>query len=151
MEEGEIIEAEVQEVHPGYIKIEYEGKSATLQITELTWKPGLVDSSRHANVGQKLRVKVIKILGDAFSVSMREASLGGNPWDNPPKIGEEYFAPVVFITDYGYFFELTYFCHALMKSENVNQKMQLGDRVKVRVSKVNLERRQVEVVPVSLA
>jgi ribosomal protein S1 len=82
---------------------------------------------------------------------MREASLGGNPWDNPPKIGEEFFAPVVFVTDYGYFFELTYFCHALMKSDNVNQKLQLGDRVKVRVSKVNIESRQVEVVPVSLA
>jgi hypothetical protein len=51
MEEGEIIEVEVQEVHLGYIKIEHEGKSATLQITELMWKPELVDSSRFANVG----------------------------------------------------------------------------------------------------
>ena len=35
MEEGEIIEVEVQEVHPGYIKIEYEGKAQRNKLLSL--------------------------------------------------------------------------------------------------------------------
>ena len=148
MEINQIIEVVVTKVEPGYVKIDFEGRSATLQITELTWKPGKLDSSDYVSVGQKIRVKVIAIAGQEFSVSLREASLGGSPWSEPPRVGEEYFAPVVNVTDYGYFFEITYFCHALMMKENAPNNFQLGDRVRVKVSSADLERKRIELLPV---
>jgi ribosomal protein S1 len=147
MEVNQIIEVVVTKVEPGYVKVDYVGRSATLQITELTWKPGKLDSTDYVGVGQRIRVKVIAVAGQEFSVSLREASLGGNPWSSPPKVGEEYFAPVVNLTDYGYFFEITYFCHALMMAEYASDNFQLGDRVKVKVASVNAERKRVELLP----
>lgn len=148
MEVNQIIEVVVTKVEPGYVKIDFEGRSATLQITELTWKPGKLDSADYVSVGQKIRVKVMSVAGNEFSVSLREASLGGNPWSEPPMVGEEFFAPVVNVTDYGYFFEITYFCHALMMRENAPDSFQLGDRVNVKVSSADPERRRVELLPV---
>ncbi len=146
MEVNQIIEVAVTKVEPGYVKVKYEGRSATLQITELTWKPGKLDSADYVCVGQKIRVKVNAVAGNDFSVSLREASLGGNPWSSPPKQGEVFFAPVVKVTDYGYFFEITYFCHALLMKENAPITYQLGDRVKVKVSTADSERKRVELV-----
>ena len=144
---NDIIQVVVTKVEPGYVKVDYNGHEETLQITELTWRYGRVNPEDYVRVGQSIRVKVIAVLGDRFSVSMREAALGGNPWENPPKKGEVYFSPVVFVADYGYFFELAYYCQALMKIENVKGDYQIGDRVKVVVSKVDLERNRVEVLP----
>jgi ribosomal protein S1 len=149
MEVNQLIEVTVTKVEPGYVKIDYEGQPATLQVTELTWRPGKLDSSDYVSVGQKIRVKVNAVAGNEFSVSLREALLGGNPWDMPPKEGEVFFAPIVNVTDYGYFFEITYFCRALLLKENAPKQYQLGDRVKVKVSVVELNRRKVEVVPVN--
>jgi len=148
MELNQVINVVVVKVHPSYVKIEFEGRQATLQVTELTWRAGKIDSSDYVSVGQKIRVKVIAILGNEFSVSLREASLGGNPWNQPLKIGEEYFAPMVRVTEYGYFFEITYFCHALMIKENAPDNLQLGDRIKVKISSSNPERKRIELLPV---
>lgn len=147
MKVNDLIEVKVTKVEPGYIKVEYEGRDATLQITELTWKPGRVTSSDYVTEGQVIRVKVTAVAGEKFGVSLREAALGGNPWLDPPKVGEEFFAPVVRVAEYGYFFELTYYCHALMKAEYMTRKLQMNDRVKVKVSQVEVERKRVEVVP----
>lgn len=146
MKVNQIIEVTVTKVEPGYIKIDYEGRSATLQITELTWKPGKLDSSDYVKVGQNIRVKVTAVAGNEFSVSLREACLGGNPWNDPPNVGEQFYAPVVAVTEYGYFFEITYFCHALLLLENALKNYQLGDRVNVKVSSVELDRKKVELV-----
>lgn len=146
MEVNQIIEATVTKVEPGYVKIEYEGRPATLQITELTWKPGKLDSADYVKVGQNVRVKIIAMAGNEYSVSLRQACLGGNPWNNPPEVEDIFFAPVVFVAEYGYFFEITYFCHALLLRENTPDTYQLGDRVNVKVSSVDLSNNKVEVV-----
>ncbi len=146
MEVNQIIEVTVTKVEPGYVKIDYKGRPATLQITELTWKPGKLNSSDYVKGGQRIRVKVIAIAGNEFSVSLKQACLGGNPWDNPPKVGDQFFAPVVFVADYGYFFEITYFCHALLLRENTLDTYQLGDRVNVKVASVDPSKGKVELV-----
>ena len=146
MEVNQIIYVTVTKVEPGYIKIDYQGLSATLQITELTWKPGKIDSSAFVRVGQRIRVKVIAVAGNEFSVSMREACLGGNPWNNPPKVDDQFFAPVANITEYGYFLEISYFCHALLLRGSTSIEYQLGDRVNVRISSVDVGSKKVEVV-----
>ena len=79
MKINELIEVTVTKVHPSYVKVVYEGKEATLQIPEITWKAGKVESSDYLTEGQNIRVKVIAIRDDAYSVSLKEASLGGNP------------------------------------------------------------------------
>jgi len=146
MEVNQIIEVTVTEVEPGYVKIDYEGRQATLQVTELTWKPGKLYTSDYVKVGQRIRVKVLEIKGNEFSVSLKQACLGGNPWDYPPNVGDHFFAPVVFVADYGYLFEITYFCHALLLRENTVVTYQIGDRVSVKVSSVDLSKKRVEVV-----
>ncbi|TQV74104.1 S1 RNA-binding domain-containing protein [Aliikangiella marina] len=145
---GEIIKVTVTKVHPSYVKVEYEGREATLQIAEITWRAGKMYSSDYVKEGQQIRVKVVAVEGDAFSVSLKEASYGGNPWKSPPRVDEEFFASVVRIAEYGYFFELNYYCHALMLLEDAPETLQMGDRVKVKVKSCSSERQRVEVVPV---
>ena len=146
MKENDIIEVKVTKVHPSYVKVEYLNKETTLQITELTWKAGKFESSDYVQEGDSIRVKVIKVEGERFSVSMRQACFGGNPWDQAPTTGEEYFAPVVSITEFGIFFELTYYCHALMHNKHLSRQYQKGDRVLVRVVSADPERQRVEVI-----
>ena len=146
MKVNDIINVTVTKVHPSYVKVNYEGNEATLQITELTWRAGKLDSSDFVKEGQVVRVKVIAVEGQTFSVSLREASLGGSPWNEPPIKNSEYFSPIVRIAEYGYYVELAYYCHALLLIDNTPNKYQIGDRVKVKVCSVNTERKQVEVV-----
>lgn len=146
MEVDQIIEVLVTAVNPGFVKVDYEGRPATLQATELTWKPRALDSSEYVKVGQRIRVKVTAISGNSYSISLRQALLGGNPWDKPPRVGDHFFAPVVGITDYGYFVEITYFCHALLLSENTPDQYQIGDRIETIVSSVDLSRHRVQLV-----
>lgn len=44
MEVDQIIEVLVTAVNPGFVKVDYEGRPATLQATELTWKPRALDT-----------------------------------------------------------------------------------------------------------
>ena len=146
MKINDVITVLVTKVHPSYVRVEYQGKEAILQITELTWKAGKIISADYVKEGDDIRVKVIDVEGDKFSVSMRQASLGGNPWLSAPQVNDEFFAPVVAITDFGVFLELSYYCHGLLRSDNLNQNFQLGDRIKVRVVFSNPDRQRVEVI-----
>ncbi|MBB6523019.1 S1 RNA-binding domain-containing protein [Pseudoteredinibacter isoporae] len=144
MRVNDIIEVVVIQVEEGFVKVDYHGKLAILQITELTWRAGKIAPEDYVNVGDVVRVKIIKVDGDLFSVSLKEAQAGGNPWRGL-SVGDQYLSPVVLKADYGYFFEITYFCHALLKIENASRDYQLGDRIRLEVSDINYERKRVYV------
>jgi len=146
MKINDVIKVLVTKVHHSYVKVQYQGKESTLQITELTWKTGKLDVSQYVKEGEEIRVKVIKLDGERFSVSMKQALLGGDPWLNAPHVGDEFFAPIVSITDYGVLLELSYFCRALLLRENISQEYQLGDRITVKVVSSNPERQRIEVI-----
>lgn len=144
---GDLIYVKATKVTPSYIKVSYSGKESTLLITELTWKAGKIDPEDYVKEGQTIRVRVTAIKGEKYSVSMREALLGGNPWAKPPKQNETYFSPIVYVTEYGYYFELAYFCRGLMLRENAPENLQIGDRLVVRVMSVDLDRKIIMVIP----
>ncbi|WP_044616191.1 hypothetical protein [Gynuella sunshinyii] len=97
-------------------------------------------------VGDFIKVKVTKIIGDRFSVSLREAQPGGNPWLDPPKVGQVYRSKVGVVTEYGAFFDITSYCRALLHIDNMNKQYMVGDIDNVRVKYVDVEKRRVELV-----
>jgi len=146
MKQGDIIEVQVKEIHPGYIKIDYQGRDATLQIVDLTWKPGPVNPDDFVSVGDCIKVKVTKVVDDRFSVSLKEALPGGNPWLNPPRVGQVYRSKVSVVTEYGAFFDITSYCRALLHIDNMNKQYKVGDIDNVKVKYVDVERQRVELI-----
>lgn len=143
MKEDEIIEVNVKEVHPGYILVEHKGLPATLQVTELTWKPGIVNPNDYVSAGESISVKVLKVTGDRYSISLREAAPEGNPWRNPPKIGEVFHSKTSVVADYGYFFDITDYCRALLLKTDTNRSYEVGDSETVVVASIDLESHKV--------
>ena len=144
MKEGDIIEVSVTEVNPGYILIEYNEKPATLQVIDLTWKPGRVNPKDFVSVGDHVKVKVTKVIGEKYSVSLREALPNGNPWNKPPKIGERFQGKVSVVTDYGYFFDITEYCRALLHKDDATKTYKIGEPEILIVKSIEIKLRKVE-------
>ena len=88
MKIGDIIEAEVVEIHEGFAQLSIENYTANLMQTEITWKAGTVDISEHLKKQQRISVLVTGLRGNALSVSLKQVE--SNPWEEPPKIGQQY-------------------------------------------------------------
>lgn len=144
MKEGDIIKVRVNEVQPGYAKVDYNGQCATLQLVDVIWAPGPVNMHKFVAVGDLIEVKVTKIIGNLFSISLREVLEGGNPWLNPPKIGQTFHSSVSLITEYGVFFDITPYCRALLHIDNTKRRYKIGDIEHIKVKSVNVDLQKVE-------
>ena len=143
MKVGQLIDVTVTEVHSGYASVDFQGKAATLQLTEITWKTGSLCLFDYVQIGKKIRVKVIAILGEAFSVSLKQACPDGNPWDKSPQVGDQFIASISLVIDYAYWLEITYFCRALLPLEHTSETYEAGDKLHVEVTSVDRAREHV--------
>ncbi len=141
MEINDLIKVKVTRVEPGFVLVDYHGREATLQQTELTWKAGVVFPKDFVKEGEEITVRVIAKDGERFSPSLKRVK--ENPWDSPPEIGKEYKSPVTMVTDYGYFINIEYYCNALLTSQQSKRNHSLGELVKVKVTEVNANQQKV--------
>lgn len=134
--------------------IDLGGVDGLLHITDMSWKR-IKHPSEILNIGDEIKVKVLKIDRDNVRVSLGLKQLGGDPWHD---IGQRYpvnakiTGRVTNITDYGCFVEIEEGIEGLVhvsemdwtnKNVNPNKIVHLGQEVEVMVLDVDAERRRI--------
>ena len=107
-------------------------------------------------VGKKYRLKIIAIDTEKMQISTSIKALSPDPFDNMAEfvVGKDYFGIVKKILDYGIFVELksglSALCHQSEISylkKNINPKTfaKVNDKIKIRITDIDLEKRRIAV------
>ncbi len=130
------------------------GMDGLLHITDLSWGR-IGHPSEVVQVGQEIRVKVLKHDREKGRVSLSLKQLTPDPWQDVPAnyhAGDRALGRVVSLTDYGAFVELEQGVEGLIHISEMTWSKRLrhpskilkqGDRVEVRVLEVNLPQRRI--------
>lgn len=152
--EGDEIKGVVKNLTDYGAFIDLGGVDGLLHITDMSWKR-IKHPSEILNIGDEIKVKVLKIDRDNVRVSLGLKQLGGDPWrdisDRYP-INSRITGRVTNITDYGCFVEIEEGIEGLVhvsemdwtnKNVNPNKVVHLGQEVEVMVLDVDAERRRI--------
>lgn len=134
--------------------IDLGGVDGLLHITDMSWKR-IKHPSEILNIGDEIKVKVLKIDRDNVRVSLGLKQLGGDPWRDISQrypVSSKISGRVTNITDYGCFVEIEEGIEGLVhvsemdwtnKNVNPNKVIHLGQEVEVIVLDVDAERRRI--------
>lgn len=134
--------------------IDLGGVDGLLHITDMSWKR-IKHPSEILNIGDEIKVKVLKIDRDNVRVSLGLKQLGGDPWlDISARypVSSKISGRVTNITDYGCFVEIEEGIEGLVhvsemdwtnKNVNPNKVIHLGQEVEVMVLDMDAERRRI--------
>ncbi len=106
--EGDIIEGIVKNITDYGVFVDLGGMDGLIYITDVSWKR-ISHPSEVLNLGEKIKVKVIKYDKEKNRVSLGYKQLFPDPWENVTerhKAGDIVDGVVINITDYGAFVEL---------------------------------------------
>lgn len=106
LKEGDVVEGVVSGILSYGLFVTFDGLEGLVHVSEIDW--GHVnDPSKFANVGQKVKVKVIGLDSDKISLSIKR--LKENPWDvlaRKCNLGDVIEAPISRISQFGAFMDL---------------------------------------------
>lgn len=152
--EGDEVKGVVKNLTDYGAFIDLGGVDGLLHITDMSWKrikhPGEI-----LNIGDEIKVKVLKIDRDNVRVSLGLKQLGGDPWLDISQrypVNSKISGRVTNITDYGCFVEIEEGIEGLVhvsemdwtnKNVNPNKVIHLGQEVEVMVLDVDAERRRI--------
>ena len=152
--EGAVLTGKVKNIADYGVFVDLGGMDGLLHVTDLSW--GRVNHpSDVVQVGQEVRVKVLKHDRERGRVSLGMKQLTPDPWDAVPAIyhaGDRIAGTVVSVTDYGAFVELESGVEGLIhisemswgkRLRHPSKILNLGDRVDVRILEVNAEKRRI--------
>lgn len=134
--------------------IDLGGVDGLLHITDMSWKR-IKHPSEILNIGDEIKVRVLKIDRDNVRVSLGLKQLGGDPWQDISQrypVNSKISGRVTNITDYGCFVEIEEGIEGLVhvsemdwtnKNVNPNKVIHLGQEVEVMVLDVDAERRRI--------
>lgn len=134
--------------------IDLGGVDGLLHITDMSWKR-IKHPSEILNIGDEIKVKVLKIDRENVRVSLGLKQLGGDPWHDISQrypINSKISGRVTNITDYGCFVEIEDGIEGLVhvsemdwtnKNVNPNKVIHLGQEVDVMVLDVDADRRRI--------
>lgn len=134
--------------------IDLGGIDGLLHITDMAWRR-VRHPSECVEIGQEVKVKVLKFDKEKNRVSLGMKQLGEDPWQNIARrypAGTRVFGKVNNLTDYGCFIEIEEGVEGLVHvsemdwtNKNVNpfKVVQLGDEVEVMVLEIDEERRRI--------
>jgi len=108
MEEGQVIEGIVKNLTDYGAFVDLGGVDGLLHVTDIAWKR-VVHPSEVLNVGQTVKVQVIRFNSDTQRISLGMKQLEADPWDDAISkypLGMRLSGRVSNITDYGAFVEL---------------------------------------------
>ncbi|MDO4449489.1 MAG: 30S ribosomal protein S1 [Moraxella sp.] len=130
------------------------GIDGLLHITDMAWKR-IKHPSEAVEVGQELKVKVLKFDRERNRVSLGLKQLGADPWSEVEQtypVGTITKARVTNLTDYGCFAEIAEGIEGLVhvsemdhtnKNIHPSKVVQVGDEVNVMVLEIDGERRRI--------
>jgi small subunit ribosomal protein S1 len=154
LNEGAEVEGIIKNLTDYGAFVDLGGVDGLLHITDMSWKR-IKHPSEMVQIGQKLKVAVLKIDRDNARVSLGIKQLGGDPWkgieDRYPA-GTRFKGKVTNITDYGCFIELEEGIEGLVhmsemdwtnKNVQPSKLVSLGQEVEVLVLEVDGSRRRI--------
>src|SRR5689334_14330889 len=108
LEEGQVIDGVVKNITDYGAFVDLGGIDGLLHVTDIAWRR-VNHPTEVLNIGQQVRVKIIKINHETHRISLGMKQLQDDPWhDIEAKypVGARYKGRVTNITDYGAFVEL---------------------------------------------
>ncbi len=154
LEEGATVTGIVKNLTDYGAFIDLGGIDGLLHITDMAWRR-VRHPSECVEIGQEIKVKVLKYDKDKNRVSLGMKQMGEDPWQNIARrypAGARAFGKVNNLTDYGCFVEIEEGVEGLVhvsemdwtnKNVNPSKLVQLGDEVEVMVLEIDEERRRI--------
>ncbi|WP_066805344.1 30S ribosomal protein S1 [Moraxella oblonga] len=154
LEEGMEVQGIVKNLTDYGAFVDLGGIDGLLHITDMAWKR-IKHPSEAVEVGQDLKVKVLKFDRERNRVSLGLKQLGSDPWGEVEKtypVGTITKARVTNLTDYGCFAEIAEGIEGLVhvsemdhtnKNIHPSKVVQVGDEVNVMVLEIDGERRRI--------
>ncbi|WP_201603655.1 30S ribosomal protein S1 [Psychrobacter submarinus] len=154
LEEGIEIEGIVKNLTDYGAFVDLGGIDGLLHITDMAWRR-IKHPSEVVEVGQDLKVKVLKFDRERNRVSLGLKQLGTDPWDNVGAtypVGSIVKARVTNLTDYGCFAEISEGIEGLVhvsemdhtnKNIHPSKVVQVGDEIDVMILDIDEERRRI--------
>jgi small subunit ribosomal protein S1 len=154
LEEGQEVKGTVKNLTDYGAFLDLGGIDGLLHITDMAWKR-VKHPSEVVEVGQEIKVKVLKFDRERNRVSLGLKQLGEDPWINLGRrypVGTRLFGTVTNIADYGCFVEIEEGVEGLVhvsemdwtnRNVSPSKVVQLGDEVEVMILDVDEERRRI--------
>ncbi|MDD5578753.1 MAG: 30S ribosomal protein S1 [Methylobacter sp.] len=154
LEEGATVTGIVKNLTDYGAFIDLGGIDGLLHITDMAWRR-VRHPSECVEIGQEIKVKVLKYDKDKNRVSLGMKQIGEDPWQNIARrypAGTRVFGKVNNLTDYGCFVEIEEGVEGLVhvsemdwtnKNVNPSKLVQLGDEVEIMVLEIDEERRRI--------
>src|SRR5256714_1679791 len=108
LEEGQVIDGVVKNITDYGAFVDLGGIDGLLHVTDIAWRR-VNHPSEVLNIGQQVRVKIVKINHETHRISLGMKQLQDDPWqgiEGKYPLGARYKGRVTNITDYGAFVEL---------------------------------------------
>ena len=124
-----------------------------IHLTDISWKR-INHPSDFLKIGQKIKVKILKLSPETNKISLGIKQLSKDPWQNIEKKykeGKNYSGKVSKITDYGAFIELKEGIEGLIhisemtwdkKKKNPSEIVSIGEKVDVTILELDLDKRK---------
>ena len=154
LEEGQEVVGVVKNLTDYGAFVDLGGIDGLLHITDMAWRR-IKHPSEVVEVGQELKVKVLKFDRERNRVSLGLKQLGTDPWqdvlNNYPK-GTNVKARVTNLTDYGCFAEIADGIEGLVhvsemdhtnKNIHTSKVVQIGDEIMVQILDIDEDRRRI--------
>lgn len=154
LEEGATVTGIVKNLTDYGAFIDLGGIDGLLHITDMAWRR-VRHPSECVEIGQEIKVKILKYDKDKNRVSLGMKQIGEDPWQNIARrypAGTRVFGKVNNLTDYGCFVEIEEGVEGLVhvsemdwtnKNVNPSKLVQLGDEVEIMVLEIDEERRRI--------
>jgi small subunit ribosomal protein S1 len=154
LEEGASVIGVVKNLTDYGAFIDLGGIDGLLHITDMAWRR-VRHPSECVEIGQEIKVKVLKYDKDKNRVSLGMKQMGEDPWQNIARrypAGTRVFGKVNNLTDYGCFVEIEEGVEGLVhvsemdwtnKNINPSKLVALGDEVEIMVLEIDEERRRI--------
>jgi len=154
LQDGAIVTGIVKNLTDYGAFIDLGGVDGLLHITDMAWRR-VRHPSECVEIGQEVKVKVLKFDKDKTRVSLGMKQMDEDPWQNIARrypAGTRVFGKVNNLTDYGCFVEIEEGVEGLVhvsemdwtnKNVNPSKVVQLGDEVEVMVLEIDEERRRI--------
>ncbi len=153
LKEGDIVDGTVQRIAPFGLFVDIGGMDGLVHISELAWER-VEKPDELFKVGQKVKVKIIKIDSKNGKVSLSIRETLDNPWDTEIKnfsVGSIYTGKVKRLTNFGAFVELSPGIEGLVHISQISKDhvsnpadvLKSGQDVSVKVIDIKKDQRRV--------
>ena len=151
--EGNSIEGIIKNITDYGAFIDLGTVDGLIHLTDMSWKR-INHPSDFLKIGQKVKVKILKLNAESNKISLGIKQLTKDPWQNIKKIykeGKNYSGKVSKITDYGAFIELKEGIEGLIhisemtwdkKKKNPSEIVSIGEKVDVTILELDLDKRK---------